>query len=354
MSETGASLKFNFHNQVAAEIFASQPEDAEFFNSEYEHHRVAELDASIPRVELSIQPWRTLEGIPPGYTQHSHKYLARWAYHLAIHLTTIKIDVFANRLAVPMVHHMLLHPSLRYLAAQNDLLMLHAGAIASRGRSLILTGHGGAGKTTTTSLLLAQGGADYLPHADDYVFLQNGPKSLAYMTRSHLYLNLLEWVPELRQSLTVPERRRLFFFGKLRAWSNENIKWPVRLPVERLWPGRPIAQEATPVGLVLLDRTATTEPRLVSLTPEDFPIDDLVRMNFREARHFLHLLAKSQAVIDFQDWQTAWRERERNLLKNRVAEIPIYSLELPRSQNSPSAYLQELTVKLMQIIEELG
>jgi len=331
LPETSGSLKFNFHNQVAAEIIASQPEDAKFFASEYEHHRVTELDDSLPKVILSIRPWQSLNDIPAGYTQHSHKYIARWAYRLSIQATTIEMDVLANQLAVPMVHHMLLHPSLRYLAAQNDLLMLHAGAVVSQGHSLILTGHGGAGKTTTTSLLLANGGSSWLPHADDYVFLQQGPKSLAYMTRSHLYLNLLDWIPELRQRLTASERMRLFIFGNLRALSNENIKWPVRLPVERLWPGRPVAQEATPAGLVLLNRTATTAPSLVSLSPEDLPVDDLIKMNFGEARHFLHLLAKSQAVPNLPDWQADWQECERRLLRNRMMEFPIYSLELPRT-----------------------
>ncbi len=354
MSDAPFALKFNFHNYVAVEVFADRLEDAEFFSGEYGLHQVEVLPADLPRVLLSVQRWHALDSIPPGYTTHTHKLVARWAYRLAVSNAAIEINVIANRLAIPMVHHMLLHPSLRYLAAQSGLLMLHAGAVASQGRSLILTGQGGAGKTTTTSLLLDAGGENWLPHADDYVFLRSGPKSLAYLTRSHLYLNLLDWVPGIRQRLTPSERRRLFFFGKLRAWSKDNVKWPVRLPIERLWPGRKAVLEATPVGLVLLNRTAASGLNLTALSPDDCLVDDLIGMNFREARHFLHLLVKSQSVANFQAWLASWQECERQLLQTRMAEIPIYLLELPRTHDSATAYRRALTGKLMDLVLKVG
>ena len=94
--------------------------------------------------------------MPQGYTFHQHKLLARWGYRMQVSPERIELDVIGNRLSVPMVHHMLLHPSLRYLSARQGVLLLHAGAVSHLGKSLIFTGYGGAGKTTTTALVPAR------------------------------------------------------------------------------------------------------------------------------------------------------------------------------------------------------
>jgi hypothetical protein len=165
-----------------------------------------------------------------------------------------------------------------------------------------------------------------------------------------LYLSLLDWVPDIRQRLTAPEQWRLFFFGKLRAWSRENIKWPVRIPVERLWLGRSVAPEATPAGLVVLKRTPSPDPKLSVLQPDEVLLDELIGMNFGEARHFLALIKKNRSVNDYQSWQAAWRKLERQLLKFRLAEMPVYLLELPRTYSSSSEFRKSLTDRLMHLV----
>ena len=54
-------------------------------------------------------------------------------------------------------------------AERTDRVLVHCGAIGSKNRAAILAGPGGAGKSTT-ALLCAQAGSDYL--ADDYCLLQ--------------------------------------------------------------------------------------------------------------------------------------------------------------------------------------
>jgi hypothetical protein len=254
------------------------------------------------------------------------------------------LQVYGNRIAVSMVHHMLVHPSLRWLAAGGGTLLLHAGAVAKNGKSLIFTGKGGAGKTTTTSLILASGD-DWQLHADDYVFLGGG-QSKAYVTRSHLYRDLLKWVPELGARLTSWERIRLEVLGAIRKYSGERLKWAVRLGPDRLWPGKTIANTATPAAILLLERANVPAPQLLPIEDPSATADDLLEMNFGEARHFLSLLAKA-GTLD-ETWLAAWKATERALLVKILAETPAYRLVLPFAQSAA-----EVKATLLPILEKL-
>ncbi len=318
---------FRFHDVAVVETESDSPFAQSFFEAEYGHHRVDGPPApDLPRARLTF---RMASEAPRGFTRHTHKILAHWAYRVALAPAQIDLQVNGNAYAVPMAHHMLVHPSLRFLSATHGTLLLHAGAVVCQGRSLIFTGKGGAGKTTTTSLVLSSGD-EWQLHADDYVFLQPGARSLAYITRSHLYLSLLDWVPELSSRLTGAERFRLAFFGHLRAWSGERVKWPVRLAPQRLWPGRPIADSAVPAALLLLERGASA-----ALTPVDdrsAVADELLDMNFGEARHFLKLLSKAGALD--AAWLESWKQAEKALLENLLADIPVYRLVLPNTKSA--------------------
>jgi len=240
----------------------------------------------------------------------------------------VTIQAYGNPLSISLIHHMLVHHSLRYLVSYRNTLMLHAGAVVYRGRSLILTGHGGVGKTTLTSLLLSRGGPEWSVHADDYVFLAAAGKSLAYLTRAHVYRSLLGPVPQINQVLTPAERLRLEAYWRLRTLAG--IKLPVRVPLARLWPGRPVTMQAVPAGLVVLARGEASQPVLRQLPPEQAPIDDLLTMNFGEARHYLALVGKCLPAAEWQNLVEDWRQRERTVLQQVVQRIPVYSLTIPQ------------------------
>jgi hypothetical protein len=226
-------------------------------------------------------------------------------------------------------------------------LLLHAGAVANQGYSLIFTGRGGTGKTTITSLMLAGGGQAWSPHADDYVFIGPGPTSMAYMTRSHLYRDLLHWVPEIKPRLSRDERLRLQVYGKIRKWSRERITWPVRLPIDRLWPDRQLQFHAIPAAFITLKRSSIVQnPRLRQIPMNETAIDELVEMNFREAIHFITLLKKGNFHRNLDNWMKKWQRTERKLLLKRLEEFPSYTLEFPNQLSHPLNLRSELVEKL--------
>jgi hypothetical protein len=341
---------FRFHDIAAVEVRSDSPFARAFFEAEYGYHCVDKLPSELPHAFLDF---RLDSSLPEGFTRYTHKLLARWGYHLSINPGEINIRVYGNRAAVSMVHHMLVHPSLRWLAAGGGTLLLHAGAVVKSGKSLILTGKGGAGKTTMTSLILASAGrSSQLPlqdewqiHADDYVFLGNG-QSKAYVTRSHLYRDLLKWVPEIDTRLTPWERIRLEFLGAVRKYSGERLKWAVRLDHRRLWPGKTIANTATPAAILQLECADVPVPKLISVDDLRGAINELLEMNFGEAQHFLRLLQKT-GTFD-EHWLTAWKYTERTLLAKLMVETPAYRLVLPFSQSS-----DEVKTTLLPIMESL-
>lgn len=339
MSFSGESLIFQFHKRVQVVVEADHPQDRGFFADEYRHHRVERYETNLPTLCLRLRRGSVLSTKPPtGFTQYRHKLLANWSYKIEFVEGGIMIEATASQMAVPMIHHMLVHPGLRWLCSSQGVLLLHAGGVATNGASLILTGKGGSGKTTTSSLLLQEGGQDWQPHADDYVFLvhpgdeyspSQTTQSLAYMTRSHLYRDLLRWVPEIRQRLTPAERLRLQVFGLVRKWSRERIKWPVRIPVEQLWPNRRVADHAQLAACLLLNRSPIeTEPYLQRINVEQSVVDDLLEMNFSEAHYFLKLINLSAAIPNFPAWLNDWKSRETNLLKVCLQGTRVFQLSL--------------------------
>jgi len=320
-------LFFNYHNLVGENIITDDPGAARFFAEECRSHGVeGGLPQALPQVELTFH---NLSGtVPEGFTRASHKMMARWAYRVGVQPDRIAIQAFGNPLSVSLIHHMLVHHSLRYLVSYQNTLMLHAGAVVYRGRSLILTGHGGVGKTTLTSLLLARGGMEWSVHADDYVFLTAAGESLAYLTRAHVYRSLLGPVPQIKQILTTEESLRLEAYWRLRTLAG--IKLPVRVPLSRLWPGHPVAEKAIPAGLVVLGRGEVSRPVLRLLAPDQAPIDELLAMNFGEAAHYRELVGRCLPGPEWQTLTAEWRQREKVVLQQVVQRIPVYSLTIPQ------------------------
>jgi hypothetical protein len=156
---------------------------------------------------------------------------------------------------------------------------------------------------------------------------------------------LLKWVPEVASRLTEDERKRLTFFGALRKYCGERLKWPVRLGPERLWPGKSIADTASPAAILLLERAGIAAPELIPVDDLSRTTDDLLAMNFGEARHFLTLLKKAGKLDEF--WLAAWKDAERNLLAKLLTEIPCYRLVLPFSQSA-----EDVKATLMPILEK--
>ncbi len=345
-------LNFNFHGIVAAQVYTTSPRVATFYEAEYKYHQVDNLKPNIPRVILHFEYKPGWIPCPSGYIRYMHKALAHWVYRIEFAEDQIKIDVYGNQWAILMVHHMLLHPALRYLACIQGALLLHGGAVANHGYSLVFSGHGGSGKTITTSLILESGGKDWDVHGDDYVFLYPGASTMAYITQSHLYRDLLNFVPGVKSRLTQSERFRLEIYGRIRYWSDDQIKWPIRIPINRLWPDHKIAMEVKPAALVVLEKNNLDDLKITKIKPNEVPVSRLIDMNFGEARHFLSMVRKSQVVPNFTTWLKDWKIMEQTLLQQHVNKVPVYLMLRPRVMVSMPTFKETLMEKMIDLIPQ--
>lgn len=346
MNET---LHYNFHRLVGFELESQSSNARDFFEAEFAQHRV-NSPIQGPSVKLRWQ-LSSLPLKPSGRASfHMHKLLARWFYRIELGNEHIEIAAQGNRIALPMVHHMLVHPSLRYLCSFHGSLLLHGAGVVKNNRSLVLTGAGGAGKTTSSSILLDQGGPSWGPHADDYVFLDHAGLSFGYLTRSHLYSDLLGWIDSLNERLTVREKLQLAVFGNIRRWSGNRLKWPVRLISQRMWPDRKYAPQARVAGVLILERSQGDQLQLNELDPHQVPVQSLLTMNFFEARHFIRLVKKNLPQLS-DDWLLDWKARELTLLEQMTRTLPFYRLSLPARPSDLHALRSELLDLVEPILE---
>lgn len=317
------SRSFDMHGLASFWLVTNDRLAADYFAAEYGFAQ-DQLAEDIPIVELRWRESALPRSPGVGYRFRVHKAVARWFYRVELSESGVLIDGVGNRAAVPMVHHMLLHPALRWLASQRRILMLHAAGVARNGNSLLISGAGGAGKTTTSSALLARGGPEWRLQGDDYVLVGQDGKSYSHGTRAHLYLDLVRRFPELAERLTAQERARLRTNWTLRRLSGDRIKIPVRVELDRMWPGRKPPKSAQPAALLLLRASHTSQPRLEPVSNRPAAVDELLGINFYEARHFIDLVGGPG------DWLDAWKERERVLITKLADRVPAYELHLPR------------------------
>lgn len=320
------SDSFGFARGLSLTVESDDPTAIRFYRQEYRW--TGQPQKGPPAVRLKWSRSLLPELGPEAGAYHAHKLLARWRYRLSNDPDSLRVEAIGNRFALPMVHHMLVHPGLRQRSCAQGVLLLHGAALVHEGRTVVLTGAGGVGKTTTSALLLTHGDRNWRLHADDYVFLSQEGGTFPYPTRAHLYLDLLQQVPSLRDRLSRPERLRAGLFGRLRRWSRQGVKWPVRVELRRLWPERQLADRGQLAAIFLL-RRGGEDPAARPLPGSEGVIDRLVEMNFGEARHFVKLLAKLRPAKELSKLLSDWRGQERAILRALLARTPVFELWLP-------------------------
>jgi hypothetical protein len=341
---------YAFGTWVDLEVETSDPHARRFFAEEFGTGAASTVSAA-RRIHLRWDRSAAMGAVVPGRVRHIHKLLARWDYRASTHEGVVQLEARGNRWALPMVHHMLVLPTLRRLAAETGTLMLHGAAVARSGKSIVFTGRGGAGKTTLASILLSRGAGAWRPMSDDYTFLGPAGRSHGFLTRSHLYQDLLGWAPELARRLTPAERRQLRVFGWIRSLSRDGLKWPVRIPASRLWPGVEPSVEAELAAFFLLRRTRDLRPEVRKVTDLEAASVSLLAMNFHEARHHIELLRGTVWEGFGEDWIREWREGEARLLRARMAEAPSYWLDLPMSPDSRDAFASEVEDLILPLVD---
>ena len=336
---------YNFHGLVGLQVQTDSSFAADYFNAEYGPAASTNPTGS-PTVSLR---W-TESSLPlrpgPEYRLKIHKGLARWYYHLRFEPEGILIEGAGNRMAVPMVHHMLVHGCLRYLCSAQDAMMLHAAALAQGERSLVFAGSGGVGKTTVSSIVLDQGEPDWQLHADDYVFLGSEGDTYSYPSRAHLYADFLHGVPSASSKLSARQRAHLNLFGTVRRMSGERIKWPLRVEPRLLWPERVSAPHAKLQALLLLESGRAEEISLEPISDSAALVDKLMKINFYEARHTIALIEGFHSAPEYPE---AWKSREREALQRALDKAPAYRLSIPQTASIDRAKLVSILQQLVTV-----
>ncbi len=349
--------RYNFHDIVSFQLLTDDALAESYIEAEYLPHEGVSHDARLPEVCLYFQRKEGVFQIPNGYTHYSYQRLARLACKLRITPDRIVIEAIGNRAAIPMIQHLLILPSLRYLASHRGVILLHSSAAAHNNHSLIFSGRSEVGKSAICSLIMSFGDANWSMHANEYVFLGMGEASLSYMTRLHIYWKLVKMVPKLTERLGLRERVQLNIFGRIRLLSSNHIRWPIHKDIQEMWPARCLCMSAIPAALLILRHAKITEPAIYPI--KDIPglVDELVELNFGEAKHYINLVKKSRAVSDSAAWLSAWKKREQMIIEYSLANIPAYQLHIPEIRPGPDDldshnYSQPALLKLLTGLAE--
>jgi hypothetical protein len=107
---------------------------------------------------------------------------------------------------------------------------------------------------------------------------------------------------------------------------------------------------AVPAALLLLEKTDSNNLELNHVDPGDVPVNSLIDMNFREARHFLNLVRKNQSVTNFTSWLASWQTAEYSLLEKRTKDIPVYVLKRPKDVETLNTFQGSLMEKIVDLI----
>lgn len=339
---------YDFHSIVGLRLETDSAAAADFYRNELAQH-AGEPAAEVPLVELQWNHSWLPRSPGPGYQLQMHKRLARWYYRMELEPKRVILDCAGNRTSIAMAWHMLVEPSMRYLAAGQGCLMLHGAGVVLGERSLVLTGLGGAGKTSTSSVLLRHD-PDWTLHSDDYVFLKPGGTSLAFGTRAHAYLDLLKWLPELRSRLTAREQLEIAIFGLVRRFSGDRLKLPVRMPLARMWNGRQLSMQADLGAILLLGERTTGELAMRRLSPKVQAVDALIEMNFGEAAHFVRLARKFLGHQRADEQVARWREQERQVLERILEQVPVFEVHVPTDLGTEPGKVDRLVGELRQLV----
>jgi hypothetical protein len=80
-------------------------------------------------------------------------------------------------------------------------------------------------------------------------------------------------------------------------------------------------------------------------------VDQMLSMNFHEARHFKRLVEKAPTGGRASDWWQAWQAAERALFEAMVGQAPLYRLTLPKHSNTPESLGGQLVSQLVALLD---
>ncbi len=116
-------------------------------------------------------------------------------------------------------------------------------------------------------------------------------------------------------------------------------------------PGR-ILKYAIGLSLLVWSSCTTHREKMQHIRPlqsTDIVLDDLLTLNFSEARHFIRLVSESHP--DFVAQVKQWQEQERNLLKSITHHVPLFEFWLPDKPNPDKSSRNEFLAMVSRMLE---
>ncbi len=176
------------------------------------------------------------------------------------------LHVAGNRLTRFIVAKWLVEPAVRVSAVTKDIVMTHAAALSDGDKAVLVSGPGGAGKTTWT-LQWLEAGHPYL--CDDFSFLDRG-RCLPYVTPLRLGLKNVLQSRSLKQ-MSAAMKAEVAVRTLLRRATLGRAKFYLKAPLHKAVPHAIVSGPATLAGALLLRKPQDKRDRKVTtLSAKEF------------------------------------------------------------------------------------
>ncbi|MFO8058775.1 MAG: hypothetical protein R6V10_15920 [bacterium] len=320
MLERCHTFRFDLHNLIRGEVSGPRWLLAPVIH-ELSSHEIEDT-SSDPDLKIILQTGGAARDSAEG-----HETLLRWrGSHLMASWQAALMEkesgglflhVAGNRLTRFIVAKWLVEPAVRVVALKKGLVMTHAAALSDGKRALLVSGPGGAGKTTWT-LHWLQAGHPYL--ADDFSIV-NGGECLPYLTPLRLgFMNVLqnEVLKDMQTSLKIEAAARTM----LRRATGGRVKLYLKAPLHQAVPAAKVSGPVPVAGALFLDpqKEGQSSGRVSTLSAKDFA-KILSRTDGEEMHGF-----GGNGELPVMIRGSAFRKRQEELLTELLGDAPCLSV----------------------------
>jgi hypothetical protein len=337
---TGAVRRraYRFAAGVTLRIHSSQHAVLNHFASEYTSAAIEEPDVA----DIEVYAGKKVIASSPEADRLSRAYegrhkIVRWRVGISgLCESTTHVGFEGNgSLVISFLQTFYVEPLLRLKFAARDHALVHAASLAKDELSVLFPAGSRVGKSTMT---LQHAAAGQGVQGDNYVILTGDGRTLTFPRRMRVYSDLPAINPEVYAMLSRRERIRLRWAGIIRRLSAGYANLPRRLGLEQIvGNGNGVCREARLRAVYLLkpyqgeglsDPLPQTADEAIERIQE---IGEMESLRLREALPDDQPASLMQPIL----------QRERDVLKRALSDIPIFELLVPRVRN-PSPLVAQI------------
>ncbi len=333
MLERCHTFRFSIHDMIKAQVSGPrwflQPVVHEFAM-----HEIKAGSSFDPHVEAVIRQSRAVSSVPSTYKplfewKASHLFASWRAMLMEKENGALLLYVSGNRLTRFVLSKWLIEPAIRVAALRKGLVMTHAAALSDGDEALLVSGPGGAGKTTWT-LRWLEGGHPYL--SDDFSIVA-GEQCFPYVTPLRLGLrNLFQSrsLKEMRAGLKIEAAARTV----LRRASMGRARLYLKAPLHKAVPAAEVSHPVPVAGALLLNKPEDSGDRASVITPHEFA--GLQAQTDLEEMHGFG----GDTSLPVAEGGRSFPERQEELLKDLLHDKPC--LAVPSNALPPSQAIESV------------